>query len=180
MSITIPEGTPTLANTLIKVNPAGDTEDRTAPKKATEIDAATTLHFGCFLYADGWTPTASTAKGQARRRLCSPRSAERLNTTTYSIGALQYSHNPKTADSAPGNEAREAMQEGLKVDIYEGQGIDGQTGSVTAGDRIRTHWVELGPQIDSGDQTDENGEFFIMQEVVYVTADGPIVGIVAP
>lgn len=178
MSITIPEGTPTLANTKIKVNPLG-TANRLAPSKATEIDATTTIDFTCYLFADGWTPTAATAKGQSRRRLCSPRSAERLNTTTYSIGALQYSHNPLTADSEPGNEAREALQEGLKVDIYEGQGIDGQTGEFSVGDRMRTHWVELGPQIDSGDQTDENGEFFIMQEVVYVTADGPVVGTVA-
>lgn len=177
MSITIPEGTPTLANTKIKA--VLSVADMTAPKKATEIDAATSLDFTCYLFADGWTPTASTAKGQARRRLCSPRSAERLNTTTYSIGALQYSHDPKAADAAPNNEARVLLVEGTKIYLVEGQGIDGQTGDFTVDDRVRTHYVELGPQIDSGDQTDENGEFFIMQELVYVTADGPVVGTVA-
>lgn len=177
MSITIPEGTPTLANT--KIVAVLSVADTAAPKKATEIDAVTSLDFTCYLFADGWTPTASTAKGQSRRRLCSPRSAERLNTTTFSIGALQYSHNPKTADGSVGNEARELLTEGTKIYLVEGQGIDGQTGEFTAGDRVRTHYVELGPQIDSGDQTDENGEFFIMQELVYVTADGPVVGTVA-
>jgi hypothetical protein len=177
VSITIPEGTPTLANTKIKA--VLSIADQTAPKKATELDAVTSVDLSCYLFADGWTPTASTAKGQSRRRLCSPRSAERLNTTTYSIGALQYSHNPKTADTEPGNEARELLAEGTKIYLAEGQGIDGQTGEFTVGDRIRTHYVELGPQVDSGDQTDENGEFFIMQELVYVTADGPVVGTVA-
>jgi hypothetical protein len=46
------------------------------------------------------------------------------------------------------------------------------------GDRVRTHYVELGPQWESGDVTDENGEFYIMQDVIYV-ARKPVIGIVA-
>lgn len=176
MSITIPEGTPTLANTKLKA--VLSIADQLAPKKATEIDAVTSLDFTCYAFADGWAPTGSQAKGTARRRLCSPRAVERLNTVTYSIAALQYSHNPKTADSAPGNEARELLKPGTKIYIAEGQGTDGLDGEIEVGDRIRTHYIELGEQIESGDQTDENGEFFIMQEVVYVTTQGPVAGTV--
>lgn len=177
MSIAIPEGTPTLANTKLKA--ILSIANQAAPKKATEIDAVTSLDFTVYAFADGWAPTGSQAKGTARRRMASARSVERLNTVTYSLAALQYSHDPKTADSAPGNEARELLKAGLKIFFGEGQGIDGEEGEFEVGDQMRSHYVELGEQIWSGDQTDENGEFFIMQELVYVTTRGPVIGTVA-
>lgn len=175
MTVVYPEGTPTLGN--VKVKAVASIADLTAPKLATEIDAGTSVDISCYLYADGWTPSGSTAKNTKKRRLCSRRDVEQLSVTTYSVGALRYTHDPQGADADTGNEARELLQEGTKIYFVERQGLDALDEPFAVGDRVLTHYLELGAQIESND-TDENGEFYIMQEVVYVN-DGPKVGIVA-
>jgi hypothetical protein len=175
VTLVIPEGTPTLGNTKVKAVLSITALD--APKIATEVDAATSVDISCYLYPEGWGPTATTNKGTKRARLCTREQLEQLNRTTYSWAALQYVHDPQGADSDPGNEARELLQEGLKLYLVERQGLDADA-AWTVGDRVRTHYVELGPQIESGDVTDENGEFYIMQDLIYV-ARGPVVGLLA-
>ncbi|WP_426243686.1 hypothetical protein [Nocardioides sp. LHG3406-4] len=177
MSITIPEGTPTLANR--KVKAVLSVVDRLAPKLATEYNAATSVDVTAHLFNDGWNPTGAQAKGERKKRLASRKGVESLNATTFTLAALQYSHLPQEDDSAPGNEARELFVEGLKIDLIELQGIDGETGVAAVGDRTIDHWVELGTQIYMGDPADENGEFFIYQELVYVLPSGPIHGVMA-
>lgn len=176
MTVIYPEGTPTLGN--VKVKAVVSVADMAAPKLATEINAATSVDLSCFLQKEGWAPAASTAKGTRKDRLCSKTSAEQFNRTTYTIGALRYVHDPTANDAAAGNEARELLQEGLKIYLIERQGLDAEDVAFAVADRVRTHYVELGPQIESMDP-DDNGEFFIMQDVVYVTSQGPIVGAVA-
>lgn len=175
MTIVMPEGTPTLG--AVKVKAVLAIADRTAPKLATEINAATSVDVSCHLLADGWAPAAETAKQTKKRRLCSKKDTEQISTTTYTVSALRYIHDPQADDAAPGNEAREALQEGLKFHFLERHGGDAQTQPYAVGDRTRDHYLVLGPQIEMNDP-DENGEFYIMQEVAYVTAEGPVVGIV--
>lgn len=176
MTVVYPEGTPTLGNT--KVVAALTVADLTAPALATEVNAATSVELSCYLYPAGWAPTATTAKGTKPRRLCSTRDREQFNTTTYSIGDLQYVYDPQGDDAAAGNEAKELLTEGTKLYLIERIGLDAQDEPMATGDRVRVHYVELGPQIPSGDRTDENGEFFITQSVIYVN-DGPVDGVVA-
>ena len=66
---------------------------------------------------------------------------------------------------------------GTKVYIIERQGGDAETDAWAAGDHVLTHYVELGEQFRLPDP-DENGEFFIQQEVAYVNS-GPVAGILA-
>ena len=176
MTIVYPEGTPTLGNT--KVAAAVAVADLEAPKLATEINAATSVDVSCYLYPAGWSPTASTAKGTKPPRLCDKVTREQFNRTTYSIGDLQYVYDPQAADSASGNEAKELLTEGTQIYLIERIGLDAQADAFAVGDRVRVHYVELGPQIPSGDRTDENGEFFITQSVIYVN-DGPVDGVIA-
>lgn len=175
MTVVQPEGTPTLGNT--KVAAVVTVADLAAPKLATEINAVTSVDISCYLYADGWTPSGSQAKQARKRRLCSRKDVESLHTVTYTIGALRYSHDPQAADAAAGNEARELLQQGVLINLVERQGLDALEDPFTVAERVRTHYVELGEQFESAD-TDENGEFYIMQEVSYVN-DGPVVGIIA-
>lgn len=176
MTIVMPEGTPTLG--AVKVKAVTAIADLAAPKLATEINAATSVDVSCHLLADGWNPSAETAKQNKKRRLCSKKDTEQLSTTTYRVAALRYVHNPQTDDTSAGNEARELLQEGLKLYFVERHGKDAQTAPFAVADRVRTHYLVLGPQIEMNDP-DENGEFYIYQEVAYVTADGPTAGIVA-
>lgn len=173
MTAVYPEGTPTLGNT--RVTAVVAIADMTAPKVATELNAATSVDLSCYLYAEGWSPSGTQAKQTKKRRLCTRRDVESLHTVTYTIGALRYTHDPQAPDSATGNEARELLQQGMKVYLSERQGKDAVDEPNVVGDRFRSHYLELGEQFESAD-TDENGEYYIMQEVAYVN-DGPVVGV---
>lgn len=175
MTVVYPEGTPTLGN--VKVKAVASIADLTAPSLATEVNAATSVDISCYLYADGWAPSGATAKSTKKRRLCSKSDVEQIDVTSYTVAALRYTHDPQGADTDTGNEARELLAEGTKLYFVERQGLDAMDVDFTVADRVRTHYLELGPQIESID-TDENGEFYIMQEVVYVN-DGPKVGTIA-
>lgn len=172
----MPEGTPTLG--AVKVKVVTSIVTKTAPALATEINAVTSIDISCHLLSDGWMPSAETAKNTKKRRLCSKSDTEQLGVTTYRVGALRYVHNPQAADASVNNEARLLLKEGLKFYFVERHGKDAQTGVFTVGDRVRVHYLELGPQIESIDP-DDNGEFFIYQEVSYVAAGAPIVGTLA-
>lgn len=176
MTVVYPEGTPTLGNTsVVAVQTVADEE---APSLATEIGAATSVDISCYLYPAGWNPGANTARGTKPPRLCSTTQQETLNRTTYTIGDLQYVYDPQAADSDPGNEAKEILTEGTEVYLVERIGLNAQNEAFAVGQQTVTHHVRLGPQIKSGDRTDENGEFFITQPVSYV-GDGPVDGVVA-
>lgn len=176
MTVVYPEGTPTLGNT--KVAAVQAIADTSAPSLATEIGAATTVDMSCYLYPAGWSPGATTARGTKPARLCSKTQQETLNRTTYTIGDLQYVYDPQAADSDPGNEAKEVLTEGSELYLVERIGLDAQTEAFAVGQQVIIHHVVLGPQVRSGDRTDENGEFFITQAVAYV-GDGPTEGAIA-
>ena len=176
MTVVYPEGTPTLGNT--KVTAALSVANLAAPKIATELNAATSVDMSCYLYPAGWNPSATTNKGTKPPRLCSKNTQEQFNRTAYALADLQYVHDPQAADAAVGNEARELLVEGTEVVLVERQGLDAQDDPYTLGEFVISHKVVLGPQVWSGDRTDENGEFFITQAVIYVN-DGPVRGILA-
>ena len=176
MTIVMPEGTPTLG--AVKVKAVLAVTAIAAPRLATEINAVTSVDVSCHLLADGWLPSAETAKQTKKRRLCSKKDTEQIGVTSYRVAALKYVHNPQLADAGAGNEARQLLKEGLKFYFVERQGKDAQTAPFAVADRVRTHYLVLGPQIEM-DDPDENGEFYVYQEVAYVTADGPTPGVVA-
>jgi hypothetical protein len=177
VTLVIPEGTPTLGNTRVKV--LVTMPSLTAPSLATAINAVTAIEISCHLFPEGWNPTGTTAVGTRRARLCQKSQVEVLNRTTYAAGALQYVFNPQLADAGVGNEAKLLLVQGAKLYFVERLGLDSQTVAWAATQRIRTHYLELGPQIVSGDRTDENGEFFITQTAVYVNGAGPVDGVIA-
>lgn len=175
MTVVSPEGTPTLGAT--KVTAVVSIADEEAPSLASEISAATSVDISCYLYPEGWAPDATTQRGQKKARLCSKTTIEALNRTNYTFGNLQYVHDPQAADSAPGNEARELLQDGMIVHLLERQGPDAEDVDWAATQHSISHKVKLGPQIRSGDRTDDNGEFFITQALMYIGA-GPVPGVV--
>lgn len=176
MTVVYPEGVPILGNTKVVATLA--VASLTAPSLATDINAASSVDLSCYLLPDGWNPTGTQGKGTRQRRLCSKATQERLNTVAWSGPTLRYIHDPQGADADPGNEARELLQEDLTVYFIERMGLDAQDDPFTATERVRVHYLRLGAQIPSGDRTDENGDFFIMQETEYVN-EGPVDGVVA-
>ena len=177
MTLVAPEGVPSLGAR--KVKAVVTIADATAPKLATEISAASSVDVTLHLSADGWSPTGSTAKGTAPRRLGSKRTQERLNTTTYSVGSLRYVYDPQGDDADPGNEAKALLLEGSKIHFLERLGLDAEDAPFAVAQKTRDHYLELGPQIPMGDPTDENAEFVMSQDCVYVLPTGPVDGVVA-
>lgn len=173
MTILYPEGVSVLGN--VKVKAVVAVADLAAPKLATEINAGTSVELSCALMADGWTPTVTQAKGTRRRRLCSKSDTEQLNPATYSIGSLMYSTGDPQAEEAS---ITALMVSGAKIYIVERLGLDAEDDPFAVGEKVRTHYVELGEPFRVYDTTADNGEFYIQQEVVYV-GRGPVDGVIA-
>lgn len=173
MTAVYPEGTPTLGNT--RLTALADIPDDLTSITVAEANAG--LGITCYVYPAGWNPTGTTAKGTKPARLCSKVTLEQLNRTTYTLADLQYVYDPQALISAIGNEAYELLVEGAEIVFLEGRGLDGEEEDWDAGDHYRAHHVRLGAQIPSGDNTDENGEFFIMQSIVYANG-GPVDGVI--
>lgn len=176
MTLVMPEGTPTLG--AVKVKVTASIANRAAPSLATEINAGAAVDISCHLLADGWMASAETAKNNKKRRLCSVADTEQLGVTTYRVAALRYIHDPQAADAATNNEARNLLKQGLKFYFVERHGKDAQTVAFATTQRVRSHYLVLGPQIEMPDP-DDNGEFYIYQEVSYVSAGAPVVGTIA-
>lgn len=176
MTLVYPEGTPTLGNT--KVAAVLTVANLTAPKLATEINAVTSVDGSLHLYPAGWQPSATTAKGEKPARLGSKRTLQQFNRTSYDLSDLQYVYDPQGDDSDPGNEFKELLESGLEVVLVERIGLDAEDVPFAVGQKVVCHHVLLNDQVKSGDRTDENGEFFITQSVIYVN-DGPVDGVIA-
>lgn len=173
MTLTVPEASPTLGATKLLAVPT--MASMAAPDLSTDIANVAAVELSCFVYADGWNPSATQARGTKRARLCQTTTRDSLNRATYVAPTIQYTYLPQELDSAPGNEAKELLVEGAVVYIIERIGVDADT-AFAIGDHTITHHVRLGRQIRSGDRSDENAEFFITQETEYVT--DPVEGVV--
>lgn len=173
MTAVYPEGTPTLGN--IKVVALVDIPDDLSSISKAEILAG--VDVSCYLYPAGWAPTGTTAKGTKPARLCSKVTLEQLNRTTFTFGDLQYVYDPQGAPGADGNELFDLLVDGTEVVFVERRGLDAEDEPYDTGDRYRAHHMKVGAQIDAGDPTDENAEFYIQQAASYVNA-GPVRGVV--
>lgn len=174
MTVVQPDGVPSLGATKITATLAVAT--LTAPSLASEVGAATAVEISGYLFADGWNPGGSQGKGQARRRLAATTTKETLNPAQWTSPTLQYAHDPNAGDADPGNEARELLKEGVEVFIIERNGQDADE-AFAVGDQVTVHHLRMGRPFPQR-PTDENGEFFIMQETEYVN-DGPVEGAIA-
>ena len=131
---------------------------------AAEINAGTSLDVSYYLYADGWQPGVTANRVTAPRRLASRTSTERFGTTTETLGDLVYVVDPQAAAGSNGKKAYEALTEGSTGYFVERPGEDAD-GDIVAGDFVNIYPVEVGPQVITGDTTDEAAEFQVVQPV---------------
>jgi hypothetical protein len=177
MTLVMPEGVPSLGAT--KVKAILTIASQAAPSLATEVNAAGSVDISLHLYPTGWAPGGAAAKGTRPPRLGSKKTREIFNRTTYTLGTLQYVFDPQAATSVLTNKARTLLVEGLKIHLLERLGPDAETVDFAVADKTLDHYVVLGPQIISSDRADENGEFTIMQDVIYYGSNGPVAGVIA-
>lgn len=170
MTLLVPEGVPTLGATKLLAVPT--MASMAAPDLSTDIANVAAVELSCFVYADGWNPTATQGKGTKRARLCQTTQRQSLNRATLESPTLQYVYLPQESDATAGNEAKELLVEGAVIYVIERLGDDADT-PFAIGDRTLTHHLRLGRQTPAGDRSDENAEFFIMQETEYVSDPTP-------
>jgi hypothetical protein len=176
MTLTMPEGVPTLG--AVKVKAIVTIATQTAPSLATEINAAGSVDLSLYLYPAGWAPDGATAKGTRPVRLGSKSQREIFNRTTYQMATLRYVYDPQGPTTGV-NAAKTLLVAGTKIHLLERRGLDAELTAFAVGDKVRDHYVVLGAQIEDGDMTDENGEFFIRQDAIYYGSNAPVAGTVA-
>lgn len=86
--------------------------DPTAPKLATELNAATAINLECLL-TEIFAPNASAEVGEVRR-MCSKQVQQRGGTVTLTIEDLIYAYDPQGLATLPINKAYAALVQGAK------------------------------------------------------------------
>lgn len=161
MTIVMPEGVPTLANTAVKW--VASIADPSAPTLA-ELTAAApaSLDVSCALYADAFQPTQDVSRSNAPRRLCSRTSLSRITDVTRSLPDITYAIEPQAATGSDGKEPFETLTEGLSGFLVARFGLDAKTEAWAAGQFVSVYPVTLGPGLVMNPQ-DDGAEYMVSQ-----------------
>lgn len=161
MTIVMPEGVPTLANTAVKW--VASIADPTAPTLA-ELTAAAPASFdlSCALYADSFQPTQDVSRSNAPRRLCSRTSLSRITDTTRSLPDITYAIEPQAAAASDGKRPFEILTEGTSGFLVARFGLDARNEAWAAGQFVSVFPVTLGAGLVMNPQ-DDGAEYMVSQ-----------------
>jgi hypothetical protein len=165
MTVIFPEAVKAQGNTSVKV--VTTIASPSAPSLATEIGAVSSVDVSCFLFGD-FSAMATTAKGEAPRRLCTTETLQEFGNTSYEISDIQYVYSPQDDDTDNANKAKAALTEGAEVWLVERLGLNARTGTYAAGQFVNLHHVRLGPQNRTKTGDGEFDQFSITQSVIHV------------
>lgn len=174
MTVIFPEATKAQGNKSVVV--IQTVADPTAPKLATEINAATSVNASFYFYG-GFNPTAEPNKGSAPSRLADTVEREEFGKTKFSIGDLSYVVDPQGEDTDEPNLLKAALPEGGDIWILERRGLNAKTAALATTQKVRMHHVTVGPQVGGETSEDEFAEFNMTQSVMYV--EPPVDGVIA-
>lgn len=174
MSVLIPEPVEAFGNTKLAVATA--VADPAAPKMATEINAASSVE-ATFFVRD-FAPTAAQNKGAAPRVLGTKGQAQGLGIVNYDVPTLRYVYDPQGDPTAEANKLKELLAPGTELYFIERKGLDPETVDWAVGQKTRVHHLRVGEQNETRSGDGEFDQFEVTQELVYVTATGPVDGAV--
>lgn len=137
----------------------------TAPKVATEINAATSVNVSCYLYSGGQI-TSTQNRGAAPRRLCTVEELQQFGTRSTEISDIQYVHSPQAPPTDASNAARTALVDGSTWYMIIREGLSAQTAAFAATQRGRVTQVRLGTQNFGVTGDGEFDEFSVTQSVI--------------
>lgn len=168
MTILYPQATPALgATSTVVALTLASTADPPVVSLAGDLTTANSLNISCFLYGN-FTATSETPKGNAPRRQCDTSQREQFGPTTFPGPQLQYTHDPQGDDTVDANKAKAMLTAGLTVWALTRDGKPAKVEDLGVGDRISLHHLRLGPQNRGRTGDDDQAEFSITQETVYV------------
>ncbi len=157
MTVVIPEGTP--SDGMVKVAWAPTIAVPTAPKIATEINAATSIpEIGCYL-TSMLSPAADPA-AVTDRRMCSKQIFEDYGTITYTIDNLVYVYDVQDP-AGLSNKLYAALPTGAKGFLVVGWGLDSET-DWAVGAIVDVYPVKMGPRVKQAPE--ENSKLKVSQK----------------
>lgn len=160
MSVFYTEATPSLGNTKVKL--VLSIASMTAPKLATEINAATS--FDVTLTFRDWDPQVNTNSGQAPARLGTTTQMPQEGLSQYQGIEVRYPYDPQEDDTDPNNDAKALLTRGTVLYAVVRKGPDAED-PFAVGDRVEVWKIRAGRQNRGKSGTDEFAEFEIMQMV---------------
>jgi hypothetical protein len=163
VTVVFPEAVKAQGNTSVTI--VQTIADMAAPGLASEINAATSVNASCYLYGD-LNPTATTAKGEAPRRLCTTEVFQQFGNTTYEVPDITYVFDPQGDDTDEANEAKAALAEGTDVYLVIRRGLNATTTAYAVGQKVDVWHVRLGPQNRGATGDGEFDEYAITQSVI--------------
>jgi len=120
--------TPADGMTLVKIVTA--IADTSAPKVATEINAASSVDISCYLTAGGWKPSLSE-QVITDERLCTTQTYEQKGRSQRGLD-VEYIDNTNTANAATYNKAKDTLVPGTPMFIVVRTGLPYETAAAAA------------------------------------------------
>lgn len=142
--------TPADGNTLVKLVTA--IADTSAPKVATELNAASSVDISCYLTAAGWKPSLSE-QVITDERLCTTQTYEQKGRSQRGLD-VEYIDNTNSTNSATFNKAKDTLVPGTPQFIVVRTGLP-YTTALAAGQKVTVYpitpgeYSELPPEANS-------------------------------
>jgi hypothetical protein len=142
--------TPADGNTLVKLVTA--IADTSAPKVATELNAASSVDISCYLTASGWKPSLSE-QVVTDERLCSTQTYEQKGRSQRGLDA-EYIDNTNSPNAATFNKAKDTLVPGTPMYVVVRTGLP-YTTALAAGQKVTVYpitpgeYSELPPEANS-------------------------------
>lgn len=144
----------------------------TSDPKTTEVNAAGSFYFTCFVpedYGAGWTPSFN--KGAGLRLICSGNAPEVLNPTTFAGNDIVVVVDPQAADDDDDKLAFEFFRDGFTGYLVRSLNkANDASDAAVAGEFVDVAPVDISEMITDLSSTDANG-VFVARAGVAVTGD---------
>lgn len=153
--------TPADGNTLVKLVPA--IADTSAPKVATELNAASAVDISCYLSAGGWKPSLSE-QVITDERLCTTQTYEQKGRSQRGL-EVEYIDNTNSTNSTAFNKAKDTLVPGTPMFVVVRTGLPYDT-ALAAGQKVTVYPVTPG---EYNEMPPEANSVFKIGQKLFVT-----------
>src|SRR5690625_2456153 len=138
--------------------------DTSAPT-VDELTATGAVDVSCALYEGSGVVSSEANKVQKPRRLCDEEQYEQFGDISTTMTDITYAYNPQADETDPDNFALAALVKGTTGYLVSRLGLRAKSTDVAAEQWVTCYPVELGPQVETADTSEETAEIQITQAV---------------
>lgn len=144
-----------------------------------ELTATGAVDVSCALYEGSGTVSTEANKVQKPRRICDEEQYEQFGDTTRTMTDISYAFNPQGDAADPDNVALAALVQGVTGFLVSRMGLRAKSSEFAVDQWVTCYPVELGPQTENADTSDETAEIQITQPVAITGPNSGRVQVVA-